>query len=76
MGTLNWREDTFAKCPFYVKDIGVTIVCESPYDYPEVTAKLQISIRNKNGYMDKYCRNGYKECPVYKDIMRKYEGQS
>ena len=70
---MNWRSDELVLCPFYVRDNATTIVCESPCEYTGLKSKLYITTPGKTDHLKKYCRCDYKDCPVYKDVIRKYE---
>ncbi|MBE6685768.1 MAG: hypothetical protein E7591_00875 [Ruminococcaceae bacterium] len=69
----NWGEDEHIKCPFYVKEKGVSMQCESPCNYEGVEARLLIVPNNKKARKKRYCYDDYKSCPIYKDCMKKYE---
>lgn len=70
--TVKWREDEWTKCPFYLRDAAGVIVCESPSEYPECKCALYVTPDNKRKLMETYCRGEYCECPIHKDILKKY----
>lgn len=68
-----WYEDEYVLCPFYVKEKGPVLQCESPVGYPRIDTTLLVRPENKRVHILIYCRKNYKECPIYKDVMKKYE---
>ena len=72
--TTNWIEDDQVKCPFYNRSTIKVIVCESPSEYSETQTSLYVTpAGNRNNYMNKYCRGLWEECPIARDVKRKYE---
>lgn len=70
---MKWKEDGLVNCPFYIKDTNDIIVCEGCKDYPEANTVSYIKFKNKRLHMSKYCRRDYEQCPIYKDILLKYQ---
>ncbi len=72
---MNWKEDGFAKCPFYIRHGGKVIVCESPLEYNNADTVLYTTPRGDRGrFMERYCRCNWESCPIARDIQRKYGG--
>ena len=70
---MNWKEDGYAKCPYYQRHGGRVIVCESPMEYEGVDTVLYTSpTGDRTKYMTKYCRGEWRNCPIARDIERKY----
>lgn len=70
---MKWREDRDTLCPFYIRDSSTELICESPFAYKDIDTKVLLHPYQKAKHMNEFCRSRYTQCPVYIDVMRKYE---
>ena len=66
---MKFVEDAYCKCPFYSKESNCSIVCEGLYSGTNNRITFNES---KVDFKERFCRNKYNDCRLYKALMLKY----
>jgi hypothetical protein len=67
-----YREDSYAVCPFYRKSSSLDIRCEGIIGM-HLTSDFSTT-QSRAQFMQDFCDNfGFSRCPLYHSIMRKYD---
>ena len=66
---MRYVEDVYSQCPFYSKESVNTIVCEGLYSG---TSTRITFLNSKFAFKQRFCRNNYEKCRLYKCLMEKY----
>ena len=68
------KDSYFVNCPFYKKDDPVNVRCEGIGKNNRIILQFHTK-SGKESHMRKFCKHetDYKECAIYKMLMKKYE---
>lgn len=65
--------DVYVKCPFYLRNGAVNIVCEGINS--NVVSHQFETVEAKGRYLGQFCCVDYKKCPYYQALEKIYNEQ-